>query len=86
MFETYTCDKLRELLDDSLDALHQLRTGRSPRVIVDQNGERVEFTAANQANLVNYINQLRAAMASKGCDNGSCAVSPIVSRPLGFFF
>lgn len=86
MYDTYTCEQLQELLNDALGALHNLRTGKSPRVVVDQNGERVEFTAANQGYLVTYINQLRATMAQKGCSNGSCPVQPVVARPLGFIF
>lgn len=86
MFDMYSCEQLQDLLNDALGALHNLRTGRSPRVVVDQNGERVEFTAANQSGLVTYINQLRATMAQKGCSNGSCAIQPSVARPLGFIF
>lgn len=86
MYDTYTCEELQELLNDALNALHLLRTGRSPRVVVDQNGERVEFTAANQGYLVTYINQLRSTMANKGCSNGTCSVQPAVARPLEFFF
>lgn len=86
MFESYSCDKLQALLDDALNSLHRLRTGQSPRVIVDQNGERVEFTAANQQGLITYINQLQATMARKGCGNGSCPAPSMVSRPLTFSF
>lgn len=86
MFSMYTCEQLQELLNDALNALHLLRTGRSARVVVDQNGERVEFTAANQQYLITYINQLRSAMAEKGCSNGCCPVQVSAPRPLGFFF
>lgn len=86
MYDMYTCEQLQELLNDALGALHKLRTGQSPRVVVDQNGERVEFTAANQAYLVTYINQLRSTMASKGCTNGACPVQPAAVRPLEIFF
>lgn len=44
--------------------MHDLRTGRSARVVVDQNGERVEFTSANVAGLRAYIDELERAVAA----------------------
>lgn len=40
-------------------ALHQLMMGGSARTFVDQNGERVEFTAANAPRLRAYIYELK---------------------------
>lgn len=40
-------------------AYHSLMTGTLARVVVDQNGERVEFNAANSAKLLAYIQSLR---------------------------
>lgn len=80
MFDIYTCLELKEMLTDALDSLHNLRTGKMARVIVDKNGERVEFTAATQSGLITYINQLRNAMVEKGCDSSkgsACAIAPI---------
>lgn len=45
-------------------AYHDLMTGRSARVVVDQNGERVEFTAANAGRLQAYIDTLKAELSS----------------------
>ena len=46
-------------LEAAEDAYHQLMIGGSARVVVDQNGERVEFTAANAARLQAYIQMLK---------------------------
>jgi hypothetical protein len=46
------------LLNEARKSYHALMTGTSPRVVVDQNGERVEFTAANGPKLYAYIQQL----------------------------
>lgn len=50
-------------LVEAEDALHQLVTGTSARVFVDQNGERVEYTAANRAALKTYIQELKSEIA-----------------------
>ncbi len=49
-------------LTEAEDALHALLTGRSARVFVDQNGERVEYTSINRAGLVTYIDSLKALL------------------------
>lgn len=46
-------------LRDAEAAYHKLVTGTMARVIVDQNGERVEYTATNAARLQQYIVQLK---------------------------
>lgn len=50
-------------LVEAEDALHQLLTGTSARVVVDQNGERIEYTAANAGKLRAYIEELKAEIA-----------------------
>lgn len=52
----------QQKLDAAEQAYHDLMTGRSARVVVDQNGERVEFTAANAARLQAYIDSLKAEL------------------------
>lgn len=52
------------LLDEARKAYHALMTGTSPRVVVDQNGERVEFTAANRQSLYNYIAELEQKLGT----------------------
>lgn len=57
-----SCDiiKLKKQLDEATDAYHQLMTGGSVRVYVDQNAERIEYSASNKQNLWNYIISLRS--------------------------
>jgi hypothetical protein len=50
--------------------MHDLRTGRSARVVVDQNGERCEFTSANVAGLRAYIDELERAVAASLISRG----------------
>jgi gpW len=56
-------------LDDARKSYHSLTTGTSAAVIVDQNGERVEFNVANSARLAAYIvaleNQLSPVAAAQ---------------------
>lgn len=54
----------QELLDEALVAYHLLQTGNKPRVIVDQNGERIEYTAANPGGLSRYIEYLKTLLKS----------------------
>lgn len=65
-----------EKLVDAENALHELQVGRSARVFVDQNGERVEYTAANRAELKKYIQELKALIAG----------APVVGGPLRAIF
>lgn len=51
-----------EKLTEAEAEYHALVTGNKPRVIVDQNGERVEFTMANVARLAAYIQSLRRTL------------------------
>ena len=44
---------------------HALITGTKPRVVVDQNGERVEFTTANAGRLRQYIQSLKDQLGNK---------------------
>lgn len=73
------CDAATQArLDEARKAYHALMTGTSARVVVDQNGERVEFTAINAAKLYAYIQLL----------DGMCAVPgmQVPSGPARFFF
>lgn len=53
----------QEKLDAAEDAYHALVTGTSPRVVVDMNGERVEFTPATAGRLQSYIERLKAQLS-----------------------
>lgn len=48
----------QQKLDAAREAYHDLLTGNKARVVVDQNGERVEFTPANRDALRAYIRDL----------------------------
>lgn len=54
-------------------------SGNKARVIVDQNGERVEFTSANIARLYQYIVEQKALL-------NPCAGRRRPNRPMGFVF
>lgn len=58
----------RQALEEARKAYHDLNTGKMARVVVDQNGERVEFTVANRTSLYNYIMKLESEL---GLSNGS---------------
>lgn len=47
------------------DALHKLMIGESARVYVDQNGERIEYTAANAQRLRAYIAEIKDLLGLK---------------------
>ena len=66
-------------LKEARDSYHSLISGTMPRVVVDQNGERVEFTSTNKASLYAYIMELEAKV---GC--GPATLAPL--RPAQFFF
>lgn len=54
---------------------HALMTGTKARVLVDQNGERIEYTSANAARLAQYIQSLKDQL-----------VVPTVKGPMRVFF
>lgn len=53
---------LEQMIADAEAKYHKLTTGQMARVIVDQNGERVEFIGANADRLLAYINTLKAQL------------------------
>lgn len=73
---------LRIQLAEAEAAYHRLMSGRQPRVIIDSNGERIEFTAVSADKLRNYIQDLqRRVGALTGCNGG-----PTHTRPVRFLF
>lgn len=52
-------------LAEAEQALHDLLIGGHARVMVDSNGERAEFTAANASRLRAYIEELKLALGQK---------------------
>ena len=66
----------QEKLDQAEAAYHDLMIGKSAKVFVDQNGERVEFSAPDAPRLRQYIQALRAEIAG----------TPATSPPMGVYF
>lgn len=50
---------LRARLEEAETAYHSIVLGGAVKVVVDQNGERIEYTAASRASLLAYIMYLR---------------------------
>lgn len=46
-------------LTEAEAAYHSVMMGGAVRVFVDQNGERIEYTAANASRLLSYITTLK---------------------------
>jgi len=55
--------QLQTWLSEARQALHDISTGCKPIVVVDQNGERVEYQRSNIAELRKYINDLQQQVA-----------------------
>lgn len=56
---------LEQLLADARIQYHALVTGQAAKVFVDQNGERVEYVAANAGRLLLYIQGLERQLEGK---------------------
>lgn len=56
---------LTELLEEARKCLHLLLTGQQATVLVDQNGERIEYRAANAGRLAAYISDLERQLAGQ---------------------
>ena len=54
--------KLETRLADAEEQLHLVVTGQAARVFVDQNSERIEYTAANANRLQAYIATLKSQL------------------------
>lgn len=70
---------LKKRLADAEQAQHDLMTGRAVRVLVDQNGERIEYTTANAYRLATYIAELQRRIAA--CSGNRSGVG----RPMKIF-
>lgn len=57
---------LTKRLEEAEDAWHTLMLGQTPRVFVDQNGERVEFTMNSKDSLRGYILDLKTQLGIRG--------------------
>lgn len=54
--------ELERNLKEAKAAYHRLMIGKSARVFVDQNSERIEYTAANATRLAAYIRDLETQL------------------------
>lgn len=84
-----SCDisVLKKRLTEAEGAYHQLMVGGSIRVYVDQNAERLEYTAANKQYLFNYITQLRAQICAIDPSDAVCSCGiGAGGSPMGFTF
>ena len=62
---------LQARLDAAEAAYDKLMSGKAVRVLVDQNGERVEFTPANASRLAAYIVDLQTQLGlAKSASSG----------------
>jgi len=77
------CAALQDQLKDAQSQYHALMTGQAARVVVDQNGERVEFVPASSGKLNMYISALRLQLQTE-C--GACGIAVEVRRPVSFIF
>lgn len=72
------CDRLREA--DA--AYHALTTGASIRSVTDENGEKLEFNAANRLGLLNYIRSLQPFCS----DYQATSLVAVMTVPVRFLF
>lgn len=71
---------IKAKIADAEEKYHQLMLGNSAHVFVDQNGERVEYTAIRRSDLLAYLNYLRGLLPAGDCK------AIVYPRPLGFVF
>lgn len=65
---------LAEKLVDAEAAYHRLVTGQAASVLVDQNGERIEYSKTNLADLRAYITALKQQLVGTGMPSGPMRV------------
>lgn len=70
--------KLRADIAEAETEYKALMLGTKVRVLVDQNGERVEFLAANRSALYAYIQDLKSQLPGSTVQN--------FTPPIGFIF
>lgn len=69
-----TREEIIALLKEAEAAYHELVIGQSVKVIVHQNGQRIEYTAANRSALKSYIAELKSNLG------------PVQAGPMRVFF
>ena len=59
--------KKQKMLAEAEAVYHQIQLGGGIRTLVDQNGERIEYQAANLSKLSGYIYQLKVELGLVPC-------------------
>lgn len=77
-----TIEEVTALLKEAETAYHELAIGTSARVVVHQNGSRIEYTPASRAGLKAYIGELKLLLAALGATGDI----PVVARPMRVWF
>jgi hypothetical protein len=76
--EVTSLTDLRAMLAEAEAAYQRLMLGRQPRVIIDANGERVEFTSVSADKLRAYVLDLQRRIgALTGCLGGAMNTRPV---------
>lgn len=75
------CLLLDSKIKDLVTQYEDMISGRKARVLVDQNGERIEYNAGNVTRLATYIAQMKSEYA-ENCGGAGQAMS----RPIRPFF
>lgn len=76
------CSAIEQKLKDATASYHDLMMGRAVRVLVDQNGERIEYQSSNKNQLAAYIEQLQSQLDD--CLSGT--PTDRVKGPMRFFY
>lgn len=77
----YTEAQLNTMLSEARSAYHDLILGKAARVVIDQNGERVEFVSANSSKLYLYIQELERQLSAL-----QTPTTTPTNGPAGFLF
>ena len=69
------CDPVK--IEAAKDAYHRLMTGKMARVVIDQNGERVEYQKANLTALADLIRKMKMELAACGLLSNRSSYQPL---------
>lgn len=84
-----TLAELKRRYAEASRAYHDLQIGVSARVMVDQNSERIEYTAANRQGLLAYLTALRSQICAMAPNDPMCICGAgfgVASGPLRGIF
>lgn len=72
-----------EMLQEAKDAYFRIATGQNVVILIDQNGERVEYQKANLSVLADLIRKMEIELAACGITTGSNALG---YRPMRVYY